>query len=188
MFIINVFGLGVIYYVLELPIETVVRFEEIAKKANVNISEVFFDFELIEQCGFSNFIDLPTQQVGMGCLIEDSTILEIRNKRKKIKKISLSDLWSQDYLFPMYQTKIIECNFSKKEGFQYFFLYQLIKGRLVKYPMETFIGMDDLIFEIQSIETQQKTFQLLTGIYQYGILLDSENDDSLVVEQNVMRI
>lgn len=188
MFIINVFGLGVIYHVLELPIEIVVRFEEIAKNANVNISEVFFDFELIEQCGFSNFIDLPTQQVGMGCIIEKSNILEIRNKRKKINQFSLFDLWSQDYLFPMYQTKIREWNYSKKEGYEFFFLYQVIKGRLVKYPMETFISMDDLIFEIQSFEIQQKTFQFLTGIYQNGILLDSEKDDSLVVEQNVLRI
>jgi hypothetical protein len=84
--------------------------------------------------------------------------------------------------------KIREWNYSKKDGYEYFFLYQVIKGRLVKYPMETFICMDDLIFEIQSFEIQQKTFQFMTGIYQNGIQLDSEKDDSLVVEQHVLRI
>jgi hypothetical protein len=188
MFVINVFGLGVIYYVLELPIDVAARFEEIAKISKVDFSDVFFDFELIEQCGFSNFTELPRQQAGMGCVIEESNTLEIRNKRKKINQFSLFDLWSQDYLFPMYQTKIREWNYSKKEGYEYFFLYQVIKGRLVKYPMETFIGMDELMFEIQSFEIQQKTFQFMTGIYQNGIQLDSEKDDSLVVEQNVLRI
>jgi hypothetical protein len=188
MFVINVFGLGVIYYVLELPIDVAARFEEIAKISKVDFSDVFFDFELIEQCGFSNFTELPRQQAGMGCVIEESNTLEIRNKRKKINQFSLSDLWSQDYLFPMYQTIIKEWKVPKKEGCEYFFLYQVVKGRVVKYPMEVFKGMDDLIFEIQSFDFHLKSFQLLTGVQQNGISLDSENDDSLVVEQHVIRI
>jgi hypothetical protein len=88
----------------------------------------------------------------------------------------------------MYQTIIKEWKVPKKEGCEYFFLYQVVKGRVVKYPMEVFKGMDDLIFEIQSFDFHLKSFQLLTGVQQNGISLDSENDDSLVIEQHVLRI
>ena len=47
MFVINVFGLGVLYRVLELPTSLVTRIEQVAHEAKKTFSDVFFDFELM---------------------------------------------------------------------------------------------------------------------------------------------
>jgi hypothetical protein len=188
MFVINVFGLGVLYRVLELPTALVMRMEEVAKQAKVTFSDVFFDFDLMEKCGFFSFSDLPFQTVGTGSMIHKDTRFEIRHQRKKMKHFPLDDLFSQEYLFPMYHLKSIDFNVHRKEGFAYFYLYQVIKGRVMKYLMDTFHGIDSLEFVTMQFTIQQQTFQLLSGINQHGEPLVLENDDSVIIEQHVLKL
>ncbi len=188
MFVINVFGLGIIYRVLELPISMVSQLETVAKAVNVSFSDVFFDFDLIEKCGVESFMDLPVQQIGIGSLVHSDTILEIRQQRRKINQFQLSDLTSQEYLFPIYNTKEKSFEVHKKEGFQYFFLYQVIKGRIVKYLTNNFQGIDDLEFENTQFNFQNQRFVMLTNVQHKGDLLVAESDDSVVIEQHVIQI
>jgi len=188
MFVINVFGLGVLYRVLELPISLVERIEEVAKQAKVTFSEVFFDFDLMEKCGFFSFLDLPFQTVGTGAIIHKETRFEIRQQRKKLKHFPLDDLFSQEYLFPMYHLKSIDFNVHRKEGFAYFYLYQVIKGRVMKYLIDNFHGIDSLEFETTQFTIENQSFEFLTGINQEGEPLALENDDSVIIEQHVLKL
>jgi hypothetical protein len=188
MFVINVFGLGIIYRVLEISNTMVSRLETVAKTANVSFSEVFFDFYLIEKCGVGSFKDLPVQQKGIGSLVHTDTILEIRHQRRKINQFPLSDLRSQEYLFPLYNVKDKSFEVLKKEGFQYFFLYQVIKGRIVKYLMKNFQGIDYLEFENTQFNFENQRFVMLTSVKYNGDLLVAESDDSVVIEQHVIKI
>jgi hypothetical protein len=188
MFVINVFGLGIIYRVLEISNTMVSRLETVAKTANVSFSEVFFDFDLIEKCGVGSFKDLPVQQKGIGSLVHTDTILEIRHQRRKINQFPLSDLRSQEYLFPLYNVKDKSFEVLKKEGFQYFFLYQVIKGRIVKYLMKNFQGIDYLEFENTQFNFENQRFVMLTSVKYSGDLLVAESDDSVVIEQHVIKI
>ena len=187
MFVINVFGLGVLFRVLELPTEVVSRMEAVAHEAKVTFSDLVFDFELMEKCGYFSFYDLPVQTEGTGAFIHKNTVFEIRQQRKKIKHFPLDDLFSKEYLFPMYQTKSIELKVKRKEGFQYFFLYQVIKGRVMKFHMDSFQGIDTLEFETTEFKIDNHSFELLTGINQGEEPLTLENDDSVVVEQRVLK-
>jgi hypothetical protein len=188
MFVINVFGLGIIYRVLEISNTMVSRLETVAKTANVSFSEVFFDFDLIEKCGVGSFKDLPVQQKGIGSLVHTDTIIEIRHQRRKINQFPLSDLRSQEYLFPLYNVKDKSFEVLKKEGFQYFFLYQVIKGRIVKYLMKNFQGIDYLEFENTQFNFENQRFVMLTSVKYSGDLLVAESDDSVVIEQHVIKI
>ncbi len=188
MFVINVFGLGVLYRVLELPSEIVVRMESVAFDAKVAFTDVFFDFDLMEKCGFFSFSDLPVQLVGTGAMIHRDTLFEIRQQRKKIKHFPLDDLLSQEYLFPMYHLKSVELEVNRKEGFQYLFLYQVIKGRVMKFHMDSFQGIDSLEFVSTQFTIEKQSFELLTGIHQEGEMLILENDDSVVIEQRVLKL
>jgi hypothetical protein len=188
MFVINVFGLGVLFRVLELPVALVSRIQEEADKAKVVFSDVIFDFELLENCGFLNFTNLPILTEGIGAIISKETLLEIRQHRKKIKNFPLNDLYSTDYLFPMYHINFIDFNIERKVGFNYYFLYQIIKGRVMKFHLDSFKGMDMLTFETSSFAIQNQSFDLLTSIQQEGKVLPLENDDSLVVEQLVLKL
>ncbi len=188
MFVINVFGLGVIYRVLELPNTIVSIIESVSSDANVTFSDVFFDFDLMEKCGFFSFSDLPVQIVGTGAIIHKDTLFEIRQQRKKLKHFPLNDLFSQEYLFPMYQTKSVELEVERKEGFQYFFLYQVIKGRVMKYLLDSFRGIDTLEFMTTQFTIENQSFELLTGIDKEGENLTIENDDTVVIEQRVLKL
>ncbi len=188
MFVINVFGLGVLYRVLELPIALVTHMEEVAKQAKVSFSDVFFDFDLMEKCGFFSFSDLPIQTEGLGCMIHKDTVFEIRQARKKIKHFLLDDLFNQEYLFPMYQTKSMELLVERKDGFQYFFLYQVIKGRVMKFLTDSFQGIDSFEFVTTQFTIENHSFKLLTGVNQEGTCLTTEDDDSVVVEQRVLKL
>ena len=188
MYVINVFGLGVLYRVLELPIALVVRMEEVAKQAKVDFSDVVFDFELMEKCGYCSFSDLPFQTLGIGAMIHKDTRFEIRQQRKKIKHFALDDLFSQEYLFPMYHMKSIDFNVHRKEGFEYFYLYQVLKGRVMKFLMDSFQGIDTLEFETTQFTIHQQSFALLTGINHAGGSLALENDDSVIIEQRVLKL
>lgn len=187
MFVINVFGLGVLYRVLELPTALVARIEEVAKQANVTFSEVFFDFDLMEKCGFFSFSDLPVQIEGTGAIIHKETLFEIRQLRKKIKHFPLNDLLSQEYLFPMYQLKSIDLDVQRKDGYAYFYLYQVIKGRVMKFLLDSFQGIDTLEFVTTQFTIENRSFELLTGINQHGEPIILENDDAVVIEQRVLR-
>jgi hypothetical protein len=188
MYVINVFGLGVLYRVLELPIALVASMEDVAKQAKVDFSDVVFDFELMEKCGYCSFSDLPFQTLGIGAMIHKDTRFEIRQQRKKIKHFPLDDLFSQEYLFPMYHLKSIDFNVQRKEGFEYFYLYQVIKGRVMKYLMHTFHGIDSLEFETTQFTIENQSFELLSGINQHGEPLLLENDDSVIIEQRVLKL
>ena len=188
MFVINVFGLGVLYRVLELPKTLVTRIESVAIESKVAFSDVFFDFDLIEKCGFLSFSDLPFQTVGTGAIIHKETRFEIRQQRKKIKHFPLDDLFSQEYLFPMYHLKSIDFNVQRKEGFEYFYLYQVLKGRVIKFLMDSFQGIDSLEFETTQYTIHQQSFALLTGINHAGGSLALENDDSVIIEQRVLKL
>ena len=187
MFVINVFGLGVLYRVLELPTEVASRMEAVALEAKVTFSEVVFDFDLMEKCGFFSFYDLPIQTEGTGAFIHKNTVFEIRQQRKKIKHFPLDDLFSEEYLFPIYQLKSIELDVERKEGFEYFFLYQVIKGRVMKFLMDEFDGIDSLEFETTEFKIGNHSFVLLTGVNQGEVTLILENDDSVVIEQRVLK-
>ncbi len=188
MHVINVFGLGILYRVLELPKTLVTRIEAVAEEADVSFSDVFFDFDLLEKCGSMSFMELPVQQQGVGCLIHNDTILEIRHQRRKLNQFHLNDLWSNEYLFPIYNTKDQLFDIKKKEEYQYFFLYQVIKGRIVKYLMDTFQGIDHLEFETTQFTFENQTFSMLTGIRYNGVGLVAESDDSVVIEQHVLKV
>lgn len=188
MFVVNVFGLGILYRVLELPNTLVAQIESIATSSNVSFSDVFFDFDLLEKCGVNSFMDFPVQQQGVGCLIHSDTLLEIRQQRRKLHQFPLSDLSSQEYLFPMYNITEEIFNVDKKEGFHYFFLYQVIKGRIVKYCMQNFQGVDNLEFINTMFSFENQSFNMLTGMKCKGQLVASESDDSVVVEQHVKPI
>lgn len=188
MFVINVFGLGLLFRVLELPVALVNRIQEEADQAKVVFSDVIFDFELLENCGFLNFINLPIQKEGMGAIIHKETLLEIRQHRKKIKHFPLNDLYSSEYLFPMYHVNSFDFKVDRKEGFDYYFLYQVIKGRVMKFHIDPFQGIDLLAFETTSFTIQNQTFDLLIGIQYEGEDLIPENDDSLVIEQRVIKL
>ena len=188
MFVINVFGLGVLYRVLELPKTLVTRIESVAIESKVAFSDVFFDFDLIEKCGFLSFSDLPFQTVGTGAIIHKETRFEIRQQRKKLKHFPLDDLFSKEYLFPMYHLKSIEFDVNRMVGFDYYFLYQIIKGRVMKYLMHTFHGIDSLEFETTQFKIENQSFELLSGINQHGEPLALENDDSVIIEQRVLKL
>lgn len=188
MFVVNVFGLGILYRVLELPNTLVAQIESIATSSNVSFSDVFFDFDLLEKCGVNSFMDFPVQQQGVGCLIHSDTLLEIRQQRRKLHQFRLSDLSSQEYLFPMYNITEEIFNVNKKEGFHYFFLYQVVKGRIVKYCMQNFQGVDNLEFINTLFSFENQSFNMLTGMKCKGQLVESESDDTVVVEQHVKPI
>ncbi len=77
---------------------------------------------------------------------------------------------------------------TKKEGFHYYFLYQVIKGRVAKYELDVFHGIDSLEFITTTCTIQNQSFDLLTGLKIDGTVLELENDDSVVIEQRVLHL
>ena len=52
MHVINVFGLGILYRVLELPKTLVTRIEDVAEEAHVFFSDVFCSITSAARCKF----------------------------------------------------------------------------------------------------------------------------------------
>ena len=63
-----------------------------------------------------------------------------------------------------------------------------IKGRVMKYLMHTFHGIDSLEFETTQFTIENQSFELLSGINQHGEPLLLENDDSVIIEQRVLKL
>ena len=63
-----------------------------------------------------------------------------------------------------------------------------IKGRVMKFLMDSFQGIDTLEFETTQFTIHQQSFELLTGINHAGGPLALENDDSVIIEQRVLKL
>ena len=58
----------------------------------------------------------------------------------------------------------------------------------MKFLMDSFQGIDTLEFETTKFTIHQQSFELLTGINQFGEALMAENDDTVIIEQRVLKI
>ena len=54
--------------------------------------------------------------------------------------------------------------------------------------MHTFHGIDSLEFETTQFTIENQSFELLSGINQHGEPLLLENDDSVIIEQRVLKL
>ncbi len=185
-FVINLFGTGLRYWVLELDKSLLYGFRSKAFKAKVKFEEVFFDLTIINQLGFSHWSEIPHVDDSFGMIIKPSNSIEIRKKYRKIRQLPVTDLIENNLLIQDYNIIESSLDFKPKEDFHYYFLAQFEKGLIAKYKTYQPLRVDQMDFCIKTIPTKSNGVRLLTKIKSELLSINKIKEDTVITSQKVI--
>jgi len=137
--------------------EVAVKLGEPLEDALLNIK--FFDYLKIKE--IQSVQDLIQSSYG-GLLNIEKSQMEIWFGRRKLLKLKLVDLFHQQTLFPLYQTKFNRINTNLKPGL---YIEEKEIGNIGIYEIKIDqFDIDDLVFHLSEVSFTEETHQLLNEI------------------------
>lgn len=189
MMVINLFGDGLYYNVIELSKEELNKIKTISDLSETPIEELLFDLGVLENLGYDSITQFPSIASGGGIRFEKETKFEWKGNRKTLRKFPITELTNEDLLFPAYRINEIQLNLD-----QYiypskirFVLIEHIRGNLGKYPLDDNTQLEDVTFEFTTLENQKGIVRLLTNIRYQGKKIKNKAKDGVILKQYAMR-
>ena len=184
-FIINLFGMGIRYWICEIPIPLYEEMNKIRLNHKVEWENLLFDFDFLNHYGFSHWCELSAHPEHSGFLLDLQNRIEIKQGAKFIARFRANALLNEDTLFPLYQTVEIDFPFSTKPGFQTLILIQFEKGLIAKFKFESNVfSMDNLSFRIYAL----KHMNFLSAIDLNQSPLESDSNDTVATGCLVIKV
>lgn len=178
-YVINLFGESIRYRVVELNPTLFNQFFKLAKENNTQVVDLFFDLEMLNKLGFSNWEDIPYLESNYGIIVNNCNTIEFRKNYKKIQQIKTNELLSSGLLFNDYNTTTLNNrNLMYNENY-YFQIVQHEKGLFKKYRTDDALTIEKLDFQLKSLNISNKQFQLLIKINSKQLKLVEQIGDTI---------
>ena len=158
-----------------------------AQKLNSSLDEALLDVEFFSVLDFpkiSTISDFQTEFCYHGLLDDPRSKIEIWMNGKKKKVLKVRQLYNEDLLFPLYDSKIFEANLTCRTKREFVFVEVSIGTVLdVSVNIPDF-SADKLLFKICEVENGIKHSILFDVLYE-GKTLFVRIPDTLVTSYNV---
>ena len=149
MYIINLFGTGIRYWVCKIPVALFDEMEAYKKNAKCAWEEIFFDLHVLAKWGFESWENIHLMHNGRGWLIGGENYIEFRTKGKRVKKMIAQELNNAYVLFNPFALERNEEILSPNEEFKVVILVQIETGLVFKSKInQEKIDLDKMIFHL----------------------------------------
>lgn len=186
-YFINLFGESLRYWICDLPTETYDFMRKYKIENNKSWEELFFDFDFLNTFGFNHWSELTAHGEFRGLLIGKNNRIEVKEKSKKVLKLTSNELLSQNTLFPLYQVSMIE-SIMPLNAAKRFILLNYEIGQFAKYSFESdTFEVDKLDFQVSQFPFTNSDYLLVNINYQ-GVKLKLLQEDTLVNKMQVIEI
>jgi hypothetical protein len=190
MMVINLFGDGMYYNVIELSAGELDKIKTISDLSETPIEELLFDLSVLESLGYDSISQFPFMASGGGIRFEKETKFEWKGNRKTLRKFPITELSNDDLLFPAYLINEINLDlaqFNDPTKIR-FVLIEIIRGNLGKYILDDNTRLEDVTFEFTTLQNQNKIERLLTNICYQGKKLKNKAKDGVILKQFAVRV
>jgi len=147
MFIINLFGDGIRYWVCNLqePVwEPLIAYK---KTNSINWNELLMNISLLKRHGINDWSQLSIAPEKSGLVLNSSNKIEIKKGSRLMERFYSEELFVQKTLFPRFKTEFQEKEFVFKNQL---IIAQYETGLIAKYQIDIeSILIDDLTFTYQ---------------------------------------
>jgi hypothetical protein len=183
--IINLFGIGIRYWICEVPEGMYEGLQEIRTKHKVEWEQLLFDLDVLTHYGYSHWSDLSASPEHTGFLLDAQNRIEIKHGTKFIARFRANELTNETTLFPLYNSKQVTWEPERHAKRNTFLLLQYEKGLIGKYKVDQpRIHINDLEFQWKEVNG----LRILAKIkYQHHFLKRSA-DDALCISSQVMQL
>lgn len=188
--VINLFGDGIYYNVIELSEEEMGKLKAISDLLKTPIEELLFDLSALETIGYDSILALPSVNSGGGICVSKNTKFEWKNNRKTLRKFPLTELTNEDLLFPAYLIHESELNMNQFSDStkNRFVLIEHIRGNLGKYTLDEEAQLDDVTFEFTQLTIKTTIHRLLTSIRYQNKKIKNKAKDGVILKQFAVRV
>ena len=190
MMVINLFGDGIYFKVIELSQERLYKIESISKLSNTRIEELLFDLSVLEILGFDSISQFPSIVSGGGIRFEKETKFEWKGNRKTLRKFPLTDLNNDNLLFPEYLINDIDLKLTELTDPTKirFILIEVIRGNLGKYAIDEEVQLDDITFEFTNLSFDNTIERLMTSVRFQNKKVKNKAKDGVIIKQFAVRL
>ena len=133
MYNINMFGSGIRYWVCEIPMDEFISIQKIRDHFKIEYENIFFDLELLEKIGFSNWENIHCVDKGRGFIIKERNRIEIKRKAKLLKSFDSSELIYSPLLLEQHKIIYDDFNRLKNDDFKLIALIQFEVGSFFRF-------------------------------------------------------
>jgi hypothetical protein len=190
MMVINLFGDGMYYNLIELSEQELNKIKTISDLSETPIEDLLFDLAVLENLGYDSISQFPSIISGGGIRFEKETKFEWKGNRKTLRKFPITELSNDDLLFPAYLINEINLNLEQfKDASKIrFILIEIIRGNLGKYSLDDTTQLEDVTFEFTNLQHQHTSERLLTNIRYQGKKLKNKAKDGVILKQYAVRV
>lgn len=184
-YIINLFGIGIRYWICELPEAMYQEMQQIGRKHKVEWEQLLFDFDLLGHFGYSHWSQLSAFPEQTGFLLDPQNRIEIKQGAKFIARFRANELTNDTTLFPLYNSRQIEWHPEHQTAGKSFLLLQHEKGLIGKYKIDQpHFHIDDLEFQWKKVND----FRFLAKIKQQSQPLKRSANDALCISVQAIEL
>jgi len=190
MMVINLFGDGIYYNIIELSDQEIDKIKTISDLSKIKFEELLFDLSVLEILGYDSISQFPSISSGGGICFKKETKFEWKGNRKTLRKFPITDLNNDDLLFPAYLIDDIYLNLNKYSNTNKnrFVLVEVIRGNLGKYSIEEEVQLDDITFEFTHLTIETTSHRLLTSIRYQNKKIKNKAKDGVILKQYAVRV
>ena len=190
MMVINLFGDGMYYNLIELSEQELNKIKTISDLSETPIEDLLFDLAVLENLGYDSISQFPSIISGGGIRFEKETKFEWKGNRKTLRKFPITELSNDDLLFPAYLINEINLDLDQYQDPSKirFILIEIIRGNLGKYSLDDTTQLEDVTFEFTNLQHQHTSERLLTNIRYQGKKLKNKAKDGVILKQYAVRV
>jgi hypothetical protein len=177
LYVVNLFGDGVRYWMCNPASPTWEPLHSFKKKHKLRWDQLLFDLSLLNELGFAHWSELATSPEQTGFVLSQNNRIELKKGGRFLEKFRADELYNNRTLFPRFQTDVLQSeHFIEKP----LFLFQLETGLIAKYTFEaTDFRLDELRFGLTKPLANEEDL-LLTEISYAGLILLKVKEDTVV--------
>jgi len=183
--IINLFGIGIRYWICKLPEDIYDEMQQIRIKHSVEWELLLFDFDLLAHFGYAHWSELSAHPEQTGFLLDSQNRIEIKQGAKFIARFRANELTNDATLFPLYQNSKIDWNSEYQQGYKSFFVLQYEKGLIGKYKIaHPYFHIDDIEFRWK----EMNGLRFLAEIKHQTASLKHSSEDTLCISSQIIEL
>ena len=171
---INFHGVGIRSWKIILEQELFKEIKEFKEHHSLSQEKLIFDIDILEKFGVQHWSLLGTTYQSNYFELNTSNKIEIKQKTKTLLKIKTIELKSNDLLFPIYNTSIVEEYLPDNTQIE---ILQIETGLFFK----TIINVDQ--FDVNLLHFECENFQsveTIKNIYYNKVLLLEQKSDTVI--------
>ncbi len=182
------FGKGIRYWICKIPFDEFLIIHKIREKLGIDYENIFFDLEILEEIGYTNWENIHCIYKGRGFFIKSRNRIEIKRKSKLLKRFDSSELLYSPLLIEQY--KVIYDDFiqSRSEEHVLIALIQHETGSFFKFKcIEEKFDVNKLVFVLNYDKLNQSIGeQFISNLIYDGSILPTTDEDVVCTGNQVI--